>query len=381
MRDKRPVDELSIEELERILAIRKREERMQRFRQQQNNDRVMAVPLPEDKKAVAAPESSVALERIEPQQHEAALGVQSPDYPETYDITEDMPHFEDEDFEAVKFVEPMRQSQGTRRKLDRHNGNAAPVVGKRVNKLLLAVEAAAVVGLIVILVLGFIGLSEIQKESDQVQQELANVLNSSRITPTPLPILTAGETLLLPGGHAPLDDSGDNFYQELELAFDVHNVPQNQRSALRRQIAPPQTANREIRGSDPQFIDLPTIGKRNLSIVGGTDWETLKAGVGWFNNGAQPGTDLNVVLSAHNDIYGSVFREITELQIGDEVTLLDANSQRYTYRVVDGYEVEPTEVSVLDPNAGGGQGILTLITCYPYGENTHRWIVVAELVE
>ena len=379
MRDKRPVDELSTEELERILALRRREERMERFRRQQENGRVVAVPLPEDSKALVTTESPTTVQPISPQQHEAALGVESPDYPETYDITEDMPHFEDEDFEVVKFVQPSRKSTAVKRT---HNENVSlpqPIVRRRVNKLLLAVEVAAVAGLMVILYLAFSGLDDIQQNTDETQRELAAIRELSRITPTPLPILTAGE-LVLPGGHDPYNDANDNFSRELELAFDIREIPQNQRPALRQQFTAPSTVHYEEEASDPQILDIPAIGKRNLSIVGGSDWETLKGGVGWFNNGARPGTNQNVVLTAHNDIYGAIFQDIHELKPGDEITLSDGNGRRYTYRVSEEYEAEPVDTWVLDPNLGEGQGMLTLITCYPLGQNTHRWVVFAELV-
>jgi hypothetical protein len=42
MRDKRPVDELSIEELERVLAIRRREDRQKQLQRMQRNGRVMS---------------------------------------------------------------------------------------------------------------------------------------------------------------------------------------------------------------------------------------------------------------------------------------------------------------------------------------------------
>jgi hypothetical protein len=57
MRDKRPVDELSIEELERILAIRKREARMERLRHYEGNGRVVApdAPIARNPKAPVEP--------------------------------------------------------------------------------------------------------------------------------------------------------------------------------------------------------------------------------------------------------------------------------------------------------------------------------------
>ena len=44
MRDKRPVDELSVEELERVLAIKRREERQQRMQRMQRTGRVIETP-------------------------------------------------------------------------------------------------------------------------------------------------------------------------------------------------------------------------------------------------------------------------------------------------------------------------------------------------
>jgi hypothetical protein len=57
MRDKRPVDELSVEELERILAIKKREERQQKLKRMERSGRIVSngkpdAPAPSIEKAV-----------------------------------------------------------------------------------------------------------------------------------------------------------------------------------------------------------------------------------------------------------------------------------------------------------------------------------------
>src|SRR5690606_256665 len=111
---------------------------------------------------------------------------------------------------------------------------------------------------------------------------------------------------------------------------------------------------------DPAFLDIPKLSIRQQSIVSGADWETLREGVGWYLNGATLGTLSNVVLVGHNDVYGEIFRYLPDLAIGDEITVLTLNGQRYTYRVTETQIVEPTDVWVLAPDSGAH---LTLITC------------------
>ena len=90
MRDKRPVDELSIEDLERVLAIRKRETRQKRLQRYVNEGRRLPAASPADEEPLPV---------LMPQQHEAAEDVPPVEPPVTYDMTGDVPRFED-DLEA-----------------------------------------------------------------------------------------------------------------------------------------------------------------------------------------------------------------------------------------------------------------------------------------
>ncbi|MFN8375858.1 MAG: sortase, partial [Anaerolineae bacterium] len=81
----------------------------------------------------------------------------------------------------------------------------------------------------------------------------------------------------------------------------------------------------------------------------------------------------NVVLAAHNDIYGEYFRYLDTMQLGDQFTI-QTDTQVFTYTVTGTDIVAPTDVSVMDNRDGA---TVTLISCYPYGENTHRYIVYA----
>ena len=81
------------------------------------------------------------------------------------------------------------------------------------------------------------------------------------------------------------------------------------------------------------------------------------------------------MLSAHNDIFGEIFRDLDKLRPGDLV-IVHTNQRGYTYIVVDSKVVQPTAVEVLDPTP---QPSVTLISCYPYLVDNMRIVVIARL--
>lgn len=122
-------------------------------------------------------------------------------------------------------------------------------------------------------------------------------------------------------------------------------------------------------------LSIPAIGV-NAPVVHGVEPETLRLGVGHYQESANPGQRGNLVFAGHNDIYGEVFRYLADLKPGDEVAVYTA-SQNYRY-VIRGWRlVEPTDVAVLEPTA---DPTITLISCYPYLVDTQRIVVYGELV-
>lgn len=130
---------------------------------------------------------------------------------------------------------------------------------------------------------------------------------------------------------------------------------------------------------EPEFairIVIPRIGV-DAPVVMGVESEQLKKGVGQVSGSANPGQKGNLVLSAHNDIYGQLFRYLDQMKSGDQFTVY-TNIRAYTY-IVTGWElVEPTRVDVLNPTPNA---TATLISCYPYLVDTMRIIVRALLAE
>jgi sortase A len=112
-------------------------------------------------------------------------------------------------------------------------------------------------------------------------------------------------------------------------------------------------------------------------------WEVAEYAAGWHKNSALPGAGGNIVLSGHHNTKGEVFRYIADLDPDDTITLY-VDDQPYTYTVESRFVVRDKGVSEEKRNENGRwiaafpDERLTLVTCWPYTNNTHRVIVVAK---
>ncbi len=114
-------------------------------------------------------------------------------------------------------------------------------------------------------------------------------------------------------------------------------------------------------------------------------WDVASYAAGWLINSAVPGQVGNMVLSGHHNILGEVFRYVVDLKVGDPITIY-AGGTAYNYRVTDSFIVPDKYVSA-QQKLDNGKWIgpfaderLTLVTCWPYTNNTHRVIVIAKPV-
>jgi sortase A len=137
-------------------------------------------------------------------------------------------------------------------------------------------------------------------------------------------------------------------------------------------------------------VDIPVVelGWSQKSDQAGqtfSAWDEADFAAGWHKNSALPGQAGNVVLSGHNNIKGAVFRELDQLQRGD-VAILYVGDTPYEY-AVDQVMIVPEASATLEQRKVNAQWIqptgddrLTLVSCWPRDDNTHRIIVVARPV-
>ena len=292
MKDRRSVDDLSIDELQRALAEKKRAAREARLARYRQTGRAVHVPIG------ATPEGPPDDGR------------------------------------------PARAPRSLARRL--------------FDVFLLIVEVGAVVGLIYVLYNG-------SNLLDQLNQEVSQVMAESVSTLTPTPLVTA---VVLPSGHTPPTSPGGSQPNEAEIPESLRPLVQAMPAPQIPTPGPTQALQIVIPGID---VDA--------RVVQGDGWEQLKKGVAQRIGTPDPGQKGNLVLSAHNDIFGEIFRRLDELEPGDEVQLYTA-SQIFTYVVTGSRVVPPTEVSVMRPTPHPS---LTLISCYPYLVDNQRIAVFAEL--
>jgi len=220
------------------------------------------------------------------------------------------------------------------------------------DRLLLVVEVLAVMGLVGVLISGF-GILR------TLNEEVASALIQETLTPTPLVM-----AVVLPSGHTPPDAQGNTRPNVDEIPAHLQPMVQSLANIAIPTAAPDQAIRIQIPAID---IDAP--------VVQGDGWEQLKKGVGQNVGSSNPGQNGNVILSAHNDVYGELFRFLDKLQPGDQV-ILYSQQRQFVYVVDRTALVEPTAVEVMAPT---GSPTVTLISCYPYLVDKQRIVVFARL--
>jgi sortase A len=324
MSSKSHPDDLSVDELEQLLYRKKRARRQQRLRRLKDEGRLVQVS------GITSP-------------FEGEDDGQESDVPEPQEVFENKA----DDDEII--------------------GPDAEVSGKGriqwrwiANKILLLLEIGAVVGLVILAFRLWSTSRELNQEIAQVQQ----AQSASVALPTAIVAPIIG-VAILPSGHKPPIDGRPPEPGE------AGEIPAHLLPIIDSYLPPPiPTPGPE----QARRIQIPTINV-DKPIVQGDAWEQLKKGVGQHIGSVQPGQEGNIVLSAHNDIYGEIFRHLDKLKPGDEI-IISTERRSYTYVIRDIDVVEPTDVGVMSATEHAST---TLISCYPYLVNNRRIVVFADL--
>ena len=122
------------------------------------------------------------------------------------------------------------------------------------------------------------------------------------------------------------------------------------------------------------YVEIPKIGVY-LPVEHGTSADTLEKSVGHVVGTSLPvgGADTHAVLSAHSGMASSkLFSDIDQLAEGD-IFCIHVLGEVLAYQVDNIATVLPTDTSLLQIE--DGKDLVTLVTCTPFGVNTHRLLV------
>jgi sortase A len=256
-------------------------------------------------------------------------------------------------------LEPGRKLRSEEQSADKEKKSSwitfSRILRSAFNRLLLWVEIAAVFGMVYVFFRGF-GLMQL------LNREVSEAITLP--SPTPTALISA---VVLPSGHTPPTLPGGPAPNDSEIPAHLRPLVQSLPS-----IPAPTPGPEHARQ-----IFIEALWSNPQPIVQGDGWEQLKKGVGQHIGSGNPGEPGNLVLSAHNDIFGELFRNLDKLRPGDEIKII-TETREFTYIVTGLKVVEPTDVSVMDPTENSS---ITLISCYPYLVDSQRIVIFGELRE
>lgn len=122
------------------------------------------------------------------------------------------------------------------------------------------------------------------------------------------------------------------------------------------------------------YVEIPKISV-NLPIYHGTENDSLERGIGHLLGSSLPvgGENTHTILSGHSGMASQkMFTDLEQLTTGD-VFYLHVLDETLAYQVVEINTVLPYDTSLL--GIVPGEDLCTLVTCTPYGVNTHRLLV------
>jgi LPXTG-site transpeptidase (sortase) family protein len=134
-------------------------------------------------------------------------------------------------------------------------------------------------------------------------------------------------------------------------------------------------------------LDAPIISSEVKSVELRDQWFDQwqvpdEFAAGWIDSSAPLGLPGNTVLSGHHNEYGKVFGHLVDLQVGDKITVYSGN-RSFEYVITDRMILKEKDVSlaIRQENARWISPTpderITLVTCWPKRNNTHRLIIVA----
>ncbi len=192
--------------------------------------------------------------------------------------------------------------------------------------------------------------------------------------PTPAPVVLEANTLKpppLPTATAKASQSGTTDTVAASSGIPQGTIPE----PPTRLVIPAVNIDTTV---VPVGWDIVEQNGRQYSI-----WHVADYAAGWHETSARVGEPGNTVLAGHHNINGEVFKNLVNVEVGDEIQVFTADGV-FTYTIelktIVKEKGEPLEVRQKNAQwiAPTTDERVTMVTCWPYTNNTHRVIVVAK---
>lgn len=123
------------------------------------------------------------------------------------------------------------------------------------------------------------------------------------------------------------------------------------------------------------IVNIPKVGIR-YPVVPGTDPETLRKSLGYFEGTGLPGEVGNFCVAGHrNSSYARYFNRLDEVKEGDEI-IVETRNDEFTYIVTNTMKIHESQTEILDTS---DKKMITLITCTNGFKPKYRIVVQGEL--
>ena len=126
------------------------------------------------------------------------------------------------------------------------------------------------------------------------------------------------------------------------------------------------------------YIEIPKV-RIKLPIYHDVEDSVLQLGVGHLKESSLPigTTNQNSLLMGHSGLPAAkIFSNLEKIKINDYITITILN-KKYYYKVINTEVVEPDDVYD-KMKIEEGKSLITLVTCTPYGVNSHRLVITSE---
>lgn len=164
------------------------------------------------------------------------------------------------------------------------------------------------------------------------------------------------------------DDAADSSKETHQVRYDAFSVPQ---------VKPLAAAASAAEGKVEGMLEIDRIGLK-LPILYGATKQNMKTTLASIENTGMPGKIGNYAIAGHrNRTYGRNFNRLDELQTGDKIEV-ETGSWRFEYTVTEKLIVKPEDVWVLESD--GKDEEITLVTCHPMVNPTHRLIIKGKII-